>query len=228
MHLEARANRGRRVSTGVVPRTMLRRTISACIIVLFSRSILATDDQGCSPSDLHHDSGQTQRRDTETASGGAGNLSPASRSSALEAWRRTRAASRRPCGPGEHAQGSWVERDVVKRVPCCGWDGNHFLQDPEHCGEVEMPCRWNEGEGCIFFTGREDVLAHMGGLGCCAGWEDRYEWEPAGCFLEAWDAPRFCEALGARTLLFVGDSTMLQAQSPSHQPSEVAQIVLWT
>lgn len=73
-----------------------------------------------------------------------------------------------------------------------------------------------------------------------AGWVDEYVWEPARCLsptpqprrckggsqpppppsltpthhprceLATWDASAFCEALGGRSLLFLGDSTMRQ------------------
>ena len=40
-----------------------------------------------------------------------------------------------------------------------------------------------------------------------------YQWKPATCQLMQWDADLFCELLGARTLLLVGDSTMQQSAS---------------
>lgn len=39
---------------------------------------------------------------------------------------------------------------------------------------------------------------------------ERYAWRPSGCEMMPWSASRFCELLGARRVLFVGDSTMRQ------------------
>jgi len=36
---------------------------------------------------------------------------------------------------------------------------------------------------------------------------------PYACKLVAWDAQRFCQLLGTRKVLAIGDSTMLQAAS---------------
>ena len=37
-----------------------------------------------------------------------------------------------------------------------------------------------------------------------------YVWQPFRCRLLAWNASRFCERLGKKQLLFIGDSTMIQ------------------
>ena len=49
--------------------------------------------------------------------------------------------------------------------------------------------------------------------GQCRNFVDRYEWRPRGCALTRWHAPRFCDQLGRRTLLFIGDSTIDQASA---------------
>ena len=40
---------------------------------------------------------------------------------------------------------------------------------------------------------------------------EKYEWKPDGCELRPWNATLFCELLGNRTLLIVGDSTAYQS-----------------
>ena len=45
---------------------------------------------------------------------------------------------------------------------------------------------------------------------CCATKPTDVVWTPRSCNLYAWSAQRFCETLGNRTLLLVGDSTMEQ------------------
>ena len=38
---------------------------------------------------------------------------------------------------------------------------------------------------------------------------EQYQWKPSFCDLPAWDANAFCHLLGNRTVLLVGDSTMV-------------------
>ncbi|KAJ1467643.1 hypothetical protein T484DRAFT_1858111 [Baffinella frigidus] len=99
---------------------------------------------------------------------------------------------------------------------------NNLEADALFCGEWDMPFevvspgQSSSQSGDLereFFSGRSDFLAHVGGNGysCTrAGWVDEYVWEPARCELATWDASAFCEALGGRSLLFLGDSTMRQ------------------
>lgn len=102
----------------------------------------------------------------------------------------------RPCGRGEHSDGRWV---------------------PKTAGEMEgameaahSRCYWvNES---LIGAGRSEFLVQCGGNGCnCKGWVDHFAWEPARCALSTWDAGAFCDALRGRSLLFIGDSTMMQA-----------------
>jgi hypothetical protein len=41
----------------------------------------------------------------------------------------------------------------------------------------------------------------------------KYEWKPKSCELIPWSAKLFCQAIGDRKLLFIGDSTMAQTHS---------------
>ena len=135
------------------------------------------------------------------------------------------------CGKFEHNDGRWIETQTPGRVraprppPCCGWDRYKwggkahgkfmFLDDVEHCGPAPMETDPAfAGDKGLSYSGRHDYLVHLGGYGCSCqhfGWEDRYEWVPDKCRLVEWDARRFCEMLGARRILVVGDSTVSQA-----------------
>ena len=66
-----------------------------------------------------------------------------------------------------------------------------------------------------------DVIHPIEGKGCavgrCLGYMERFEFKSEGCVLPKWDARAFCEALGSRRILFIGDSTMQQhAASVAH------------
>ena len=155
-----------------------------------------------------------------------GNLADATNISAsLTEWRRQRNRGR-PCGVGEHTDGRWRLKDEVElkaHPPCCDLYEQE-KRDSDVCGPGPMPLQvlfppsadvlpeylhtWNHQ----FTAGRSDFLVHVGGNGCsCKDWVDRYAWEPARCSLAAWDASAFCDALGGRSLMFVGDSTTMQA-----------------
>ena len=130
-------------------------------------------------------------------------------------------ASSRPCRGGEHVHGRWVRKGVEEDegAPCCDvqrpW--NH---DPYFCGPRKMPLEVLSSQeddplGYFlhhkFFTGRSDFLTPVGSSGCtCQGWVDHYAWKPGRCALATWDAAAFCSALGGRSVLFLGDSTMFQ------------------
>ena len=106
------------------------------------------------------------------------------------------AARRRPCGAGEHTDGQWVKRDAMEKRNCCyifGRDGSD--PDDRLCLRFCMTCEGYQ----------------------CNGWEDRYVWEPARCELAAWDAAAFCDALGGRSIMFIGDSTVKEVP-PWRQP----------
>ena len=42
---------------------------------------------------------------------------------------------------------------------------------------------------------------------------DKYKWAPSNCQFRKWNSKEFCNLLGKRTLLFLGDSTIVQAMS---------------
>ena len=106
------------------------------------------------------------------------------------------------------AAGRWVytnDTTMQKSFRCCGGDGNDW-QDPTL---VDF-CRNNEtlltsGRGCfcdeLLFT-RHKVSER-----------EKYVWITDHCKTLRWNATYFCELLGKRTLLLLGDSTMKQTAS---------------
>ena len=119
------------------------------------------------------------------------------------------------CTGTQHTTGSWrpATTTTFDDPPCCGWDNNHFQRDPEHCGTR----RWHYRSGGmepIYEPNGSWPIMQIGGSACtCKGFVDRHEWRPTACRLPRWSAARFCAALGNRSLLFVGDSTMEQLAS---------------
>ncbi|KAJ1493491.1 hypothetical protein T484DRAFT_2017372, partial [Baffinella frigidus] len=144
----------------------------------------------------------------------------------------------RPCGGGEHTDGRWVAKSAGTReaAPCCD-AVKPEERDPAVCGPSgprEMPIElWNNQRSSFWnsewssfwdyqcftyfwnfecFTGRRDFLVHASSNACsCKGWRDEWMWEARTCALASWDAAAFCHALGRRTILFIGDSTLQQS-----------------
>ena len=151
------------------------------------------------------------------------------RSASLAEWRRTRCGFephehdsrgawetggtwRRPCGDGEHTDGRWVAKAAsemaAEPAPCCQF----LTPDESACGPRDARSETWPWVQRPVLKGRSDFLVQIQGSGCkCKGWVDNYTWEPARCALATWDAAAFCKALGGRSLMFVGDSTMIQA-----------------
>lgn len=102
------------------------------------------------------------------------------------------ASAREPrlCAGGEHAIGQWQHWRHTEAPPCCG---NFALSAPACASKL---------------------LAPMSANACsCSGMahDNRsYAWRPTHCRLTEWNGRRWCDLLGNRTVLFVGDSTMEQ------------------
>jgi len=131
------------------------------------------------------------------------------RSASLAEWRRQRNASEsherdgrgawgsavagvarsRPCRGGEYTDGRWVAKAAgeLEPAPCC-----HLFGPDEKTWLFWL-------KTCAISEGYQ-----------CKGWVDEYEWQPARCVLAAWDAAAFCGALRGRSLMFIGDSTMIE------------------
>ena len=135
----------------------------------------------------------------------------------------------RLCKIGEHRKGNWVidPTHIQSSFSCCGWDGyygfnismNEKLCKPE--GEQAGQCALHRTGG------NSTQLLHAGGNACAcdlknelasSDWKfkdtqnnrHKFVWKPTNCDLLAWNGSQFCELLGNRTVLMIGDSTMQQ------------------
>ena len=55
------------------------------------------------------------------------------------------------------------------------------------------------------------LIANNDGCGCQRSkWVDRFRWVPSSCRLLPFDSAAFCDRLGQRYLLLIGDSTQRQ------------------
>jgi hypothetical protein len=99
--------------------------------------------------------------------------------------------------------GSWVwdPNKTFADPRCCDGDDKVYKRNPSYCGH-EKP--GND------FIGRTDILAYMRGRGCRCSLKDQYTWK-SKALQEPWNAREFCQLLGNRKLLLVGDSTMSQS-----------------
>ena len=121
------------------------------------------------------------------------------------------------CKAGEINAGRWEDDDdrISTSQPqpaCCGWDKQHFQTNPQVCGTKDMT--WDSPG---VYSARDDgFLTHGGSRMCSCTRRGRSPprpmfWVPSMCDLAFWDPMQFCAALGNRTLMFIGDSTVQQA-----------------
>ena len=102
--------------------------------------------------------------------------------------------------------GQWVYRNgSSKSFRCCGGDGNDW-QDPSlvnfcHANSTLM----TSGRGCFC----DELQFHRHTV----SEREKFVWETTNCTTMKWNATYFCELLGPRTLLLIGDSTMKQTAS---------------
>ena len=117
--------------------------------------------------------------------------------------------------------GRWVIklRKGVSHPPCCGNEAGTGPAFPRAHGGKSFTCNRTGISSLVFGDDSRPSLLGGGGYACkCSRATQRriahLSWVPdvpAGCppLLE-WDAQAFCTALGNRTMLFLGDSTMAQ------------------
>lgn len=122
------------------------------------------------------------------------------------------------CSDNGHIIGRWKaipeHVHVEKSFHCCTWDNNDFLHDTTRCGDTSMYPGHLHG-----YRGSDEHMTQGGDAGCTcdaqqsrygANARERYFWRPTHCKLHRWNATLFCELLGNRTVLLVGDSAMEQ------------------
>lgn len=95
------------------------------------------------------------------------------------------------CTSLTYVRGQWVisNKTVSENFTCCP------ITDPnpsEICADEEMPKISDHGCHC----------QHASSI-------SSYYWEPDNCLLNPWDAVLFCNLLGQRNILLIGDSTMV-------------------
>jgi hypothetical protein len=101
--------------------------------------------------------------------------------------------------------------------PCCGWVTRGHANDDRYCpGAAHSEQMSHEFMSCR--GAQQSRLTMSGGNACVCNMRNRStalskRWVPKKCSLRLWDAEMFCAALGNRSLLFIGDSTMQQVAS---------------
>lgn len=119
-----------------------------------------------------------------------------------------------PCQLGRHFPGKWEEIPdndpyrVELDWPCCGWDNAHWGKHPE-CGNATAVGAEKALNSA--FVPKEDY-AKVGGNGCACNEKNLISarWVPDDCRLWRWKKKSFCQLLGRRKIMFIGDSTMQQ------------------
>ena len=120
--------------------------------------------------------------------------------------------------------GTWIHRGPLiskSDRPCCSWDKRRHLASSGFqpvCAPIvtTVHAGWN---GSAY--GARGLLVSSGGNSCgCSPERMRaiaeYEWEEPNNTLRPWNSHSFCAALGNRSLIMMGDSTMGQLASALH------------
>ncbi|KAJ1388233.1 hypothetical protein B484DRAFT_440061, partial [Ochromonadaceae sp. CCMP2298] len=118
------------------------------------------------------------------------------------------------CAEGEHVLGTWVNGSrTQKTYYSCGWDHKDNLQNPTVCGwspRVDEQLMYGHGTWLTQTGGHAYSCDKRDNTRNTVTQRERYEWKPLTCDLLPWNATQFCELMGNRTFLFIGDSTMHQ------------------
>lgn len=121
----------------------------------------------------------------------------------------------------EHVYGEWMEMNeqeanAAANAPCCSSREDSSLRNNQTiCGSVTDFNRAHTGllgRHLTRFSGRPDHLAFMADYACsCRNhFRNQHKWIPYTCSLPNWNAVAFCQLLGERKILFLGDSLMAQ------------------
>ena len=118
------------------------------------------------------------------------------------------------CSQNRHIRGGWIKRTNLttssKPIPCCSWDEDSGNNPEQYCHASQFK---REGDG---FKGPIGTLAFTGGHSCtCKNnqFQDEFEYVASDCEFISWNANLFCQVLGNRTILIIGDSTVGQSAS---------------
>jgi hypothetical protein len=133
------------------------------------------------------------------------------------------------CQGTEYVNGKWIytyddslniepQANKKKSFVCCGWDTRDWA-DSALTNSCYPELFYHEE-----YTGNDNTnhlnLMHIGGHACTCdeirktrltvSAREKWDWKPTNCKLRPWNATQFCEVLGERKILLVGDSTMQQ------------------
>ena len=114
----------------------------------------------------------------------------------------------RICNYDEMNIGQWIYRNdsnLTKSFRCCGGDGNDW-QDPSLAGY----CFANE---TLIASGRACYCDELLKTRHSVSEREKYFWKTDNCTTLDWNATYFCELLGQRKILILGDSTCRQTAS---------------
>ena len=103
------------------------------------------------------------------------------------------------CKGNEHTKGTWQRIEKANRsFQCILASQNEFYKH----GEINESIPMKEGCECDQHMNPFEADERL-----------KYEWIPETCRLHEWNAFHFCNILGNRTILFIGDSTMEQTSA---------------
>jgi hypothetical protein len=112
------------------------------------------------------------------------------------------------CKVEEMSKGRWVYRNdstLQKSFRCCSGEYNDY-QDSSLVGF----CSANES---LLVSGRACYCDEMMHTRHLVTEREKYFWQTDNCLTLDWNATRFCDLLGTRTILLIGDSTNRQTAS---------------
>ena len=126
------------------------------------------------------------------------------------------------CRNTEYLNGRWEpltpEEAMKKSYPCCAGHAVSVEHDIPKCQiqnewplygkemSGKIPRSMGHGCSCIVNALLDGKITNVNRLLPI----QMYEWRPKGCEMVKWSAKQFCDVLGNRTILMVGDSTMQQ------------------
>jgi hypothetical protein len=126
------------------------------------------------------------------------------------------------CHSNNHTAGIWVRNtdniNVKKSFICCGGAQKDSLGAPLDLEHVPGYCYPTNTVATFFERGYLEYGSQCGDDCCRCDREENtrlipnkretYYWNPTSCRLQEWNATLFCELLGSRSILLMGDSTM--------------------